>query len=665
MTSAAHVRAKATRRSFWQLAGVSTLLVGSTGGGLFLYYRYARLPEQWRVARLSRMQPPVRRTRPFVAGTNNRGNENINPCDGYGFSNELLLTGEPLWGISAVYFYGLVLLRSVMLLTRMVPVIWYAFLTYGLHLCGEQVLFEKLRDALTAMGPSYIKFGQWMATRPDFFPPTLCTALEKLYDQTSAHSWSHTEKVLRRTLHEATPSDGLIEDNGMTSLPDVVETTKTRCKQVAVKQRHNALYYLQEIETVPVNSGSIAQIHRGVLREEVDGIPAGTEMAIKVTHPRIREHIAADVTGMRWFVNILTFLWPSTVYFDLKRSVQEFSSFVQSQLDLRQECDNLQQFIFNFRDFPGVIFPRPLPSLCSQDVLIETFEEGEPLQGIQSGENYYDLAERGCHMFLKMLFEDNFVHSDLHPGNLLLRTNPGAPVSSVSASLLLPSADAYYPDGKMKLLHELVVLDTGLVSTLSKKERNNFIALFAAVACGDGKLASDLMIDRMPKQRRPQSGVKREKFRNDMQAIFDIVPPGKSEGFKLSKVRIGPVLAKIMNTVRENKTPIDGNFASLVLTVIVGEGLGRRLAPDFNIFSEAAPYLVALLEDSELYFLASKLRETYGTPALLRDSVHFVRPERTATYAEMGVKKVVKTMGHMWRRLTGEATDSDMATVEK
>ncbi|PWV05775.1 hypothetical protein C3747_125g88 [Trypanosoma cruzi] len=306
---------------------------------------------------------------------------------------------------------------------------------------------------------------------------------------------------------------------------------------------------------------------------------------------------------MRWFVNILTFLWPSTVYFDLKRSVQEFSSFVQSQLDLRQECDNLQQFIFNFRDFPGVIFPRPLPSLCSQDVLIETFEEGEPLQGIQSGDNYMILPERGCHMFLKMLFEDNFVHSDLHPGNLLLRTNPGAPVSSVSASLLLPSADAYYPDGKMKLLHELVVLDTGLVSTLSKKERNNFIALFAAVACGDGKLASDLMIDRMPKQRRPQSGVKREKFRNDMQAIFDIVPPGKSEGFKLSKVRIGPVLAKIMNTVRENKTPIDGNFASLVLTVIVGEGLGRRLAPDFNIFSEAAPYLVALLEIVSCTFL--------------------------------------------------------------
>ncbi|RNF10732.1 ubiquinone biosynthesis protein [Trypanosoma conorhini] len=635
-------RATVTRRSFWQLLGAGAFVAGSAGGGLLLYYRYAWLPDRRRAAQLSRMQAPVRRTLPYVAGAGCRGHE------GAAQEAAVVAVGGPLRAFAVVAFYGFVVLRTLLLLTRMLPVVWYAFLTYGLHLCGEQVLFERLREALTAMGPSYIKLGQWMATRPDFFPPSLCAALEKLYDHTVPHSWSHTEKTLRRTFREAAAEAG--GDAAPAGLPP-----------------RNALYYLSEIETVPVNSGSIAQVHRGVLREAVDGIPAGTEVAIKVAHPRICQSVAADVVGMRWCVRALTFLLPSTVYFDLERSVQEFAAFIQSQLDLRQECDNLQQFIFNFRDFPGVIFPRPLPSLCSQEVLIETFEEGQPLQEIQGGENYADLAERGCHMFLKMLFEDNFVHSDLHPGNLLLRTNAGAPVSGAAAALRPLSADARYPDGKPKLRHELIVLDAGLVSTLSREERNNFIALFAAVACGDGKLGADLMLDRMPETRGPARAVNREKFREDMQAIFSIVAPGNSEGFKLSKVRIGPVLAMIMNTLRENQTPIDGNFASLVITVMVGEGLGRRLTPDFNLFGEAAPYLVALLEDGELYFLASKLRETYGTPALLRDSVHFVRPERTATYAEVFVKKVVKDTGRLWRWLTAApttATETDAGSVE-
>ncbi|RNF09983.1 ubiquinone biosynthesis protein [Trypanosoma rangeli] len=673
MASTTQARSSITRRSFWKLVGVGVFFAGSTGGGLLLYYRHVWLPERQRAAQLSCMQPPVRRTQPYIAGASGRGRSspgaNGDPCDPAQEAAAVGVFGAPLRALSVVTFYCFVVFRTMLLLTHMLPVMWYAFLTYGLHLCGEKVLFEKLREALTAMGPSYIKFGQWMATRPDFFPPSLCTALEKLYDHTASHGWSHTEKLLRRTFREAAPAEG---GNTSSAIPTASSSQATRTarpgKLQLVEQqpppKRNALYYLCEIETVPVNSGSIAQVHRGVLREAVDGIPAGTEVAIKVTHPRIRWSVAADLVGMRWFVHALTFILPSIVYFDLERSVEEFSSFIQSQLDLQQECDNLQQFIFNFRDFPGVIFPRPLPSLCSRDVLIETFEEGQPLQDIQGGKNYADVAERGCHMFLKMLFEDNFVHSDLHPGNLLLRTNPGAPVSSVTASLRPPSADACYPDGRMKLRHELIVLDTGLVSTLSKEERNNFIALFAAVACGDGKLGADLMLDRMPETRGPKREVNREKFREDMQAIFNIVAPENSEGFKLSKVRIGPVLAKIMSTLRENRTPIDGNFASLVLTVMVGEGLGRRLTPDFNLFGEAAPYLVALLEDGELCFLASKLRETYGTPALLRDSVHFVRPERTATYAEVAVKKVVKSVGRLWRRLTATTTETDADTVQ-
>lgn len=680
MSPAARARSSATCRSFWHLVGVGALCAGTTGGcGLLAYYRYLSVAEKRRATQVLNDQPPVRRSRPYIAGDahGGRGHSEGGPSNhSQGAEKELLLGDMPLTTLPTFVFYGFVVLRVVLLLTRMVPVMWYAFLTYSVRLCGEQVLFEKLRDALTAMGPGYIKFGQWIATRPDFFSPSLCAALEKLYDDTAPHGWSHTEKMLRRTLRETTAgrSDAIRADVTTTATapasllsPSAAETSAVEgLQQEPRKKRNNALYYLRELETVPVNSGSIAQIHRGVLREEVDGVLAGTKVAIKVMHPYVREYIAADIAAMRCFVNILTFLAPSTTYFDLKNSVHEFSCLIRSQLDLRQECDNLQQFIFNFRNVPGVIFPRPLPSLCTPDVLIETFEEGRPLQEIRSGENYRDIAERGCHMFLKMLFEDNFVHSDLHPGNLLLRTNPGAPVHAPLTSISPSAPDgAFHADGKVKLRHELVVLDAGLVTTLSKVERNNFIALFAAVACGDGKLGADLMLDRMPESRGGRKEeVDRDKFRADMQEIFNVVSPSSSAGFTLSTTRIGPVLAKIMNTLREHKTPIDGNFASLVLTVIVGEGLGRKLTPDYNIFAEAAPYLVALLEDSELYYLTSKLRDTYGTMALLRDSVHFVKPERTLTYTEMAAKKTMKTVERVWRLLTCGAVESETCDAE-
>ncbi|CAJ1018305.1 ABC1 family, putative [Leishmania lindenbergi] len=574
------MRRRVTALSRRQVRIFGAVATGCCGLGLYGCYSKFFLPEYLREDQRRRMPMPVRRTKLYIAGTSM----------GDGLLPEVR-------SMPKVVFFFYVAYRVVLLFVGCVPVLWYGFLTYSLGLCPEQIFYEKMLAFLSSMGPSYIKFGQWMATRPDFFPNQMCKTLEKLYDSTEPHKWSHTEKSLRRVF-----TDG-------------------PCKG------HNALRYISEIEKVPIKSGSIAQIHRAKLRESIDGIPAGTELALKVTHPHIREQVSADLAAMRLFVWVGNRIIPGLRYFNLDASINEFSSLVQSQLNLLVEADNLMQFRYNFRSFNGVIFPTPLMSLSTEDVLFETFEEGVPLHNVMYSEEYRGVAELGCHMFFKMLFEDNFVHSDLHPGNVFLRTNKTDGVRQ------------YYPDGKRKLRFEVVVLDTGLVTTLSRDERNNFISLFAAVACGDGELGADLMIDRLPHSMRDaQDPVNRERFKQQMKQVFDLVSP-EAAGFRLSKVQIGTVLGKIMETVRENHIPLDGNFASLVLSVIVGEGLGRKLLPDFNIFAEAAPYLIAFLEDGELFFLANKLQGTYGATALLRDSVDIVRPSKVGTYAEMAVKK--------------------------
>ncbi|AYU76687.1 ABC1 family [Leishmania donovani] len=578
--SAAELQRRATALSRRQVRIFGAVATGCGSLGLYVCYKKFFLPERLREDQCRRVLMPVRRTKPYVVGTS--------------MGNGLL---PEVRSMPKVVFFFYVAYRIALLFVGSVPVLWYGFLTYSLRLCPERIFYEKILAFLSSMGPSYIKLGQWMATRPDFFPDQMCKTLEKLYDSTEPHKWSHTERLLRS------------------------EFTDGPCKG------HSALRYISEIEKVPIKSGSIAQIHRAKLRESIDGIPAGTELALKVTHPYIREQVSADLAAMRLFVWVGNRIIPGLRYFNLDSSINEFSSLVQSQLDLLVEGDNLMQFRYNFRSFNGVIFPTPLLSLSTEDVLFETFEEGEPLQDVVYSEEHKDVAELGCHMFLKMLFEDNFVHSDLHPGNILLRTNK------------TDGLRQYYPDGKRKLRFEVVVLDTGLVTTLSKDERNNFISLFAAVACGDGELGADLMIDRLPhSMRNSQDAANRERFKKKIKEVFDMVAPGTA-GFRLSKVQIGSILGKVMDAVRENHIPLDGNFASLVLSVIVGEGLGRKLLPDFNIFAEAAPYLMAFLEDGELYFLANKLQSTYGTTALLRDSVDIVKPEKAGTYVEMAVKK--------------------------
>jgi len=519
-----------------------TTLVCSSLGAAAYYYRDRWVPQKYAAAP-STLQPPVRRTTIFTAG------------DG------AVIEEKHKYHPFVFKLYSI--FRLWLLCFRVVPVCWYLFLSH-VGLCPLTFAYEALHDMLVAMGSTYIKLGQWLASRPDIFPPDLCHALSKLFDNAPPHAWASTEAALR---------DG------------------------------DVLRHLASIETVPLNSGSVAQVHRGILRDDVDGIPAGTAVAVKVLHPHIREQIAADIAAMRMMINAVEAVVPGAVYFDGQRALSEFSSLIQSQLDLQRECDNLLQFRYNFRDFDGVVFPAPAPSITTRDVLVETFEEGVPLHAFDHRNDPEGacLADIGCHMFLKMLFEDNFTHADLHGGNLLVRRRKErrGPWWQVPASLCS---------------QEIVVLDPGLAVTLSPIERENFIALFGSVACGDGKLAAELMLDR---SRNLRKECNREEFVKSIQSVVEIA---NSNDFKLSDVDFGAVLTQVLTAVRVHGGSIDGNFASIVVSVIIGEALGRSLAPDLNIFAASAPYMMRYLEGTELSGLIEQLRQKYGAASLVKNT---------------------------------------------
>lgn len=554
--------------------GKGTIYLYSLGGSVVIGSILVFFNEERLKSSLNRGIPPPRLTQPYVCGR-----------------NYCKLTSDNYYYFRKGFFFLYILYRSLFLFTRVIPLLWFAVLTYKFGLCSEDYFSKELLNFFTAMGPTYIKLGQWMATRSDIFPSNLCKALENLYDSVEEHHWRHTKKILKNSY--------------VTKYSNNVEFGNS-----ASDSRKAFFDFLFDIQQKPIKSGSIAQIHRAKLKEDVDNIPSGTELALKVVHPNIRQTFAVDLAAMRFFFRMLDALCPDARLFNLDVGLREFESLVLSQLDLRTECDNLQQFSYNFRDFPGVVFPTPLPSLVTNDLLVETFEDGEPLTSLQSSDDNKDLADVGCHMLMKMLFEDNFVHSDLHPGNVLVRAKHD------DTSLELSPQNV---DKKQTKNRELVVLDAGLVTTLSERNRFNFISLFSAVACGEGEYGANLMLEGFLSTQNSSfsaNSINASKFRMDMKKVFDQVT-SDSSGFKLSNVQIGKVLLDILTTLRENKVPLDGSFSSLVLTVIVGEGLGRKLAPNYNLFAEASPYLISYLKNRELYSLSCKLEEKYGTKCLL------------------------------------------------
>jgi aarF domain-containing kinase len=212
-----------------------------------------------------------------------------------------------------------------------------------------------------------------------------------------------------------------------------------------------------------------------------------------------------------------------------------------------------------------------------------------------------------------MLLLDNFVHADLHPGNIMVRfykssqprlpyttkQDPNQPVdhkttdeteavlsrlrahrhnkSAWVAALAEIDAEGYRP--------QLIFIDTGLVTELNATNRRNFLDLFRAVAEFDGYKAGHLMIERC---RQPDAVVDGEVFALKMQHLVLGV---KSRTFALGNIKIGDVLSEVLSMVRSHHVRMEGDFVNVVISILLLEGIGRSLNPDMDLFKSALPIL--------------------------------------------------------------------------
>ncbi|KAL2341966.1 hypothetical protein Fmac_009906 [Flemingia macrophylla] len=380
---------------------------------------------------------------------------------------------------------------------------------------------------LEKSGPAFIKWGQWAATRPDLFPRDLCTKLSELHTKAPEHSFSYTKKTIEKAFGR--------------KISEIFEN----------------------FEELPVASGSIAQVHRASLKYRYPGQQQAKPLvvAVKVRHPGVGESIRRDFAIINLAAKISNFV-PALNWLRLDESVQQFAVFMMSQVDLAREAAHLSRFIYNFRRWKDVSFPKPVYPLVHPAVLVETYEKGESVSyyvdGLQGHERVKSaLAHIGTHALLKMLLVDNFIHADMHPGNILVRVS-----QSKSQKRLFKSKP------------HVVFLDVGMTAELSGSDRVNLLEFFKAVARRDGRTAAECALNLSKQQNCPNPNA----FIEEVEEAFTFW--GTPEG---DLVHPAECMEQLLEKVRRHRVNIDGNVCTVMVTTLVLEGWQRKLDPGYNV----------------------------------------------------------------------------------
>lgn len=277
---------------------------------------------------------------------------------------------------------------------------------------------ERLRLALTEMGPVYVKFGQIISTRRDLVPADIADELALLQDQVPPFPGEQAQAIIEQALQQP----------------------------VSELFTHFA--------TQPLASASIAQVHAATL-------PNGHEVVVKVVRPGIRRQLRRDIDLLQAIAGLAEKYWEGGLRVRPTEFVREFETFVFDELDMYREASNASILRSNFKESKDLYVPEIYWPYCREQVLVMERVAGVPVNDIEAlkarGVNLERLAKRGIRVFYTQVFRDNLFHADMHPGNILV--------------------DVSTPEDA-----SFIALDFGIVASLTPKDlyyiSENFLALF-------------------------------------------------------------------------------------------------------------------------------------------------------------------------------------------
>lgn len=242
---------------------------------------------------------------------------------------------------------------------------------------------KAFRLALEELGPTFIKLGQILSTRPDMLPKPYIKELEKLQDDVTPEDFN----VMK----------GEIEKELGTNLENIF------------------LYFDEK----PIASASLAEVYYGKLK-------SGEEVVVKVQRPFVKEKMMSDIAILKRLAPFIKFTTPGSLM-DVEEAIEELSMAAEKELDFLNEVENITLFSKNNKDIKFIAIPKVYKTYCTKKIIVMDYLKGIKVDQVEKlkseGYDLQDMAEKLIYSYIKQILEDGFFHADPHPGNLIIHNN--------------------------------------------------------------------------------------------------------------------------------------------------------------------------------------------------------------------------------------------------
>ena len=387
---------------------------------------------------------------------------------------------------------------------------------------------QRIRMALAELGPTFIKFGQLLSTRPDAIGQELAEELSKLQSDTPSDDFETVKSIVESELGK--PLEEVFGD----------------------------------FETTPIASASIGQVHLAKISADkfccepsdpADAESGMIDVVVKVRHAGNESKIETDLDIISGLAQLAERIDEFKAYQPVQ-VVNALSRSMRRELDFEREQRNLIQFAGMFKKNKSIVTPRPYPDLCSSRMITMQRVVGNDLKEASrngtSKEKLSWVASTGADLYLQMIFNHGFYHADPHPGNILL-TN----------------------DGKIGLL------DFGMVGRISEQLREDIESMLVAIVNQDVPMLTSLIrrVGNCPPDL------------DDAALSSDIADfVGQYSTQNVSHFDMSGALKDFVTVVRQYKITLPAEASLLIKVLVTLEGTGRMLAPEFSLMEIMKPF---------------------------------------------------------------------------
>jgi len=373
---------------------------------------------------------------------------------------------------------------------------------------------ERLRLALEELGPTFIKLGQLLSTRPDIIPAPFIQELARLQDSVPSIPFQEIRAQIEQELG------------------------------VPIEER-----FLQ-LDPEAIAAASIAQVHRARLI-------TGEEVVVKVRRPGVIEVVDTDIDILMDLATLLERHMPGSDIYDPVGVVREFAYTIRREMDLAREGHAIERIRDNFVGDPTLYFPRVYWEATAKAVLTIEYVRGIKVSDLAAidaaGLDRRELARRGAVAFLKMVLDHGFFHADPHPGNVLI-----------------------LPD------NVICLLDFGMMGRLDPGVKRYLTDVLGAVVerdvdelvytiIGAGEMEETLNLASLKK------------------GLADFIDGYL--GIPLKEIEVGRMLLEFIDLISTFRIKIPPDLTLLVKVLVIVEGMGRELDPEFDMVGHLRPFL--------------------------------------------------------------------------